>query len=75
MDEVTTAKDPRRALEKDLKMEGVEMSITLGFNQTQAANIRVPVAASNKTLEIGTVKVGWTGCALRLPVQDIRCSK
>ena len=77
MDEITTAEDLRRALEKDLNMEGVDMSISMrgSYNQTQAATIRLPAAAANKALQIGKVKVGWTRCALSLPVWVVRCFK
>lgn len=77
MDEVTTADDLRRALVKDLSLEGVDLSISMrrSFNKSQAATIRLPEAAANKALRIGKVKVGWTRCALRLPAQVTRCFK
>ena len=68
MDEVTTAEELRRAMVKDLSMDGVDMSISMrsSYNQTQAATIRLPAAAVNKTNQsaVGKVKVGWTRCAL-----------
>ena len=77
MDKMTAAEDLRRALVKDLHMEGVDMSISMRryFNQSQAATIRLPVTSANKALQIGKVKVGWTRCALRLPVQLMRSFK
>ena len=77
MDEVTTAEDLRKAMVRDLNLEGVDMSISMrkSFNRSQAATIKLPVAAANKALQIGKVKVGWTRCALRLPIQVTRCFK
>lgn len=67
LDEITTEEDLKWALAEQCNLEGqMSMRIRKSYGGTQTAAIRLPVDAANKLVALGTIKVGWSVCPLRL---------
>lgn len=81
LDEITTVDELRDALNEQGNLGNVPMTIRMrkAYGGTQTAAIRLAMAAANKLLELGRVKVGWSVCSLkatpRVTKQMERCFK
>lgn len=67
LDEVTTESEVKAVLTRAEYLGDVPMSIRLrkAYGSTQAASIRLPIAAANQLLKIDRVKIGWAVVSFR----------
>jgi hypothetical protein len=80
LDEITTIDELHVALKAQCDLDAEErlvIRMRKAYGGTQIASIRLSLAASNKLLDTGKVKVGWSVCPLkaipRVPKQMERC--
>lgn len=77
LDEVTTKDDVRKALMKELHMDGLPesaiRSMRTSYGGTQTAVISLPFEYARRAVQAGKVKIGWTICRVREATKPTSC--